>query len=81
MVFKRNSITANNKIKLNEHGTTIKSNCRNVKHKARLFANSILASISGKLKKLLYVCQNKTRGFLLGFWHKLYKFRQFVFYS
>jgi len=53
MGFKQNSITANNKIKLNGHGTTIKSNCRNVKHKARLLAKGILASISGKLKKTI----------------------------
>jgi len=53
MVFKQNSMTANNKIKLNEHGTTMKSDCRNVNHKARLFANGISASISGKLKNTI----------------------------
>jgi len=52
MVFKWNSITTHNKIKFNEHSTTIKSNCRNVKHKDRLFANGILVSKEVKKKKI-----------------------------
>lgn len=53
MVFNWNSITAHNKIKFNEHSTTTKSNCRNVKHKDRLFANGILVSKVKKNKNIL----------------------------